>query len=643
MKYFTGLLLLAFTTGLFTTKTYGQLKEAPKEAYIASNIPDSLKQDANSVVRYSYDYEEVKGPGKVTIKHLSVVTILNEKGDDQAIVQFRYNRKFDTYSYVDIKAFDKNGKQIKKYHKSDMYDGARVSYETLADDDRILGLKHAITNYPETISIEYEENISSIVNLGTWVIQDNEQSVQSANYNISIIGTAGFRYFNKNTVIKPVKTSNGVFDNYAWSVSNLKAIKLEEGAKYWKVLPIVEFAQDKFSFYGNDGDFSNWKNFGKWYNDLNTGSTALSPDRVAWIKKVTDTIKSEKEKAKFLYKYMQESMRYVSIQLGIGGMKAFPASFVDQKKYGDCKALSNYMRALLQTIGINSYCVIINAGKNAEPANANFPFDSFNHVILCIPFKNDTTWLECTSNNTKFGELTGFTENRNGLAVTEDGGKLISTPRSKSTENQFISESHITLNPDGSAKAHVMVKSTGEYRMTYIQLEAEKTDEQKQYWLKSLEIKQPYSFDLTPGKDINGIKQDDLDLEYDKFCDIIAGDKQFYKPAAFVIWDGTVPVLEKRLSDYYWDYPRLKTCTTTIDLPEGYEVETLPGITNLKFTYGSFDISYVYNKDKNQVVGSAKFELTNQVIPAAKYNEMQQFMDNVARAQNKKLVIKKKA
>ncbi len=643
MKYFTGLLLLAFAAGLFTTKTYGQLKEAPKEAYIASNIPDSLKQDANSVVRYSYDYEEVKGPGKVTIKHLSVVTILNEKGDDQAIVQFRYNRKFDTYSYVDIKAFDKNGKQIKKYHKSDMYDGARVSYETLADDDRILGLKHAITNYPETISVEYEENISSIVNLGTWVIQDNEQSVQSANYSISIIGTAGFRYFNKNTVIKPVKTSNGVFDNYAWSVSNLKAIKLEEGAKYWKVLPIVEFAQDKFSFYGNDGDFSNWKNFGKWYNDLNTGSTSLSPDRVAWIKKVTDTIKSEKEKAKFLYKYMQESMRYVSIQLGIGGMKAFPASFVDQKKYGDCKALSNYMRALLQAIGINSYCVIINSGKNAEPANANFPFDSFNHVILCIPFKNDTTWLECTSNNTKFGELTGFTENRIGLAVTEDGGKLISTPRSKSTENQFISEAHITLNSDGSAKAHIKVKSTGEYRMIYIQMEAEKTDEQKQYWLKSLEIKQPYSFDLTPGKDIDGVKQDDLDLEYDKFCDIIAGDKQFYKPSAFALWDGTVPILDKRQSDYYWDFPRLKICTTTIDIPQGFEVETLPGATNLKFSYGSCDISYIYNKDKNQVVGSAKFELTNQVIPAAKYNEMQQFMDNVARAQNKKLVIKKKA
>ena len=54
-------------------------------------------------------------------------------------------------------------------------------------------------------------------------------------------------------------------------------------------------------------------------------------------------------------------------------------------------------------------------------------------------------------------------------------------------------------------------------------------------------------------------------------------------------------------------------------------------------------LELVYNKDKNQVISTAKFVLTNQVIPAAKYTEMQQYMDNVAKAQNKKLVIRKKA
>ena len=43
------------------------------------------------------------------------------------------------------------------------------------------------------------------------------------------------------------------------------------------------------------------------------------------------------------------------------------------------------------------------------------------------------------------------------------------------------------------------------------------------------------------------------------------------------------------------------------------------------------------------MISTAKFVLSNQVIPAAKYTEMQEYLDAVAKAQNKKLVIRKKA
>jgi len=86
-----------------------------------------------------------------------------------------------------------------------------------------------------------------------------------------------------------------------------------------------------------------------------------------------------------------------------------------------------------------------------------------------------------------------------------------------------------------------------------------------------------------------------------------------------------------------------KTCVTTIDLPPGFEIETLPINQSLKFTYGSYEVRYAYDAAKNQVTSMAKFNITNQVIPAAKYNEMQQYLDAVARAQNKKLVIRRKA
>ena len=72
-------------------------------------------------------------------------------------------------------------------------------------------------------------------------------------------------------------------------------------------------------------------------------------------------------------------------------------------------------------------------------------------------------------------------------------------------------------------------------------------------------------------------------------------------------------------------------------------METLPANQSLKFSYGNYEIKYMYDAAKNQVISTAKFNLTNQVIPAAKYTEMQQYMDASAKAQNKKLVIRRKA
>src|SRR6185312_6788967 len=284
----------------------------PKELYVASTIPDSLKQDANSVVRYSIDNVDVKGPGKMTMKHHILISILNEKGDEEAIIRYHYNKKYDTYSYIDIRVYDKDGKVIKKYHKSDMYDVAAASDEVLVGDDRLLVLRHTVASYPETIEVDYEENITSTIGLGYWEIQGDEQSVQEADYKISISSSAGFRYFNKNTAIKPEKTTNGAIDSYKWKISNLKAFKLEEGAMPWTVAPLVEFAQDKFEYYGNPGDINSWQNYGKWQAALNSDVSALSPERVAQVKAMTDTIKTDKDKAKFLYEYLQKNMRYVA-------------------------------------------------------------------------------------------------------------------------------------------------------------------------------------------------------------------------------------------------------------------------------------------------------------------------------------------
>lgn len=642
-KYVKGWLFIISVCLLSFTQAYGQDKDIPQSLYSAASIPDSLKEDANSVIRYSSDEVKIKGPGKAVITHHSLVTILNEKGDKEAVVVYPYNKKYDTYSFIDVRVYDESGKMIKKYHKSDMYDGAASNDETLVSDERFLGLKHSVSRYPESIEVSYEENLNSFIDFDPWVLQHGEQSLQNETYKVITGAGLGFRYKCQNISLVPTNGQEGEFEIYNWSVSNKKAFKIEEGAKEWRIVPRVEFAINKFNCYGYPGDISSWQSYGKWVYDLNKDVCTLNPQRVAEIKKMTDTIKTDRGKAKFLYEYLQKSMRYVSVDLGIGGFKPFDANFVDQKKYGDCKALANYMYALLKAVDIKSNWVVIRRGNNEYSASPDFPFNSFNHEILCVPFKTDTAWLDCTDTYQPFGTLDISTLNRNGLLITEDGGKLVNTPRSTPQENQLNSEVHIELQADGGAKAHVKILSTGGYRDMFIGIKAEKMDDQKEFLLRYFNIKQPSLFDFKTSPDKAEINELNMDLEYDKFCDVLAGDKQFYRPRVFDLWTFTAPVTEKRKSDYYFDHPLQKSCVTTIDVPAGFEVETLPANTSIKFTFGNYELDYVYNKEKNQVVSTAKFNLNNQVIPAAKYTEMQQYMDAVAKAQNKKLVIKKKA
>jgi hypothetical protein len=355
------------------------------------------------------------------------------------------------------------------------------------------------------------------------------------------------------------------------------------------------------------------------------------------------SLNSDKEKARFLYQYLQKSTRYVSIQLGIGGLKPFPATFVDDKKYGDCKALTNYMHTLLKCVNIPSYYALVRAGSNEEPANPKFTNDPFNHIILCIPFENDTTWLECTSTTSTFGKLGSFTENRNALLITDNGGILVNTPKSKAQDNTFESQARINLQSDGSAAVTVKIRLSGEYQDMFSELSHRKSEEQKELFINYLNIKQPDALHISyPLTNNDLIKEVELSLDYLKLNDIATGNKYFYKPNLLDLWQTTLPTLQVRQTDYFFDHPMLKKGTTVYILPNDVEVESLPPDVSLRFQYGNYLAKYTYDKERNEINAHVQFELSHHVIPASKYHEMQKFMDDISVSMKKKLVLRKK-
>src|SRR5690242_20312906 len=126
IKYFIAPTMLCLLVGV-----KGHSQNLPKEFYMASNISDSLKDDANSVVRYKSVDFDIEGPGKCVKKVHSVVTVLKEKGDQDAAIVLPYNRKFGAVSSFEMRVYDADGKLIKKYRKGDLYEHAAEQDETL--------------------------------------------------------------------------------------------------------------------------------------------------------------------------------------------------------------------------------------------------------------------------------------------------------------------------------------------------------------------------------------------------------------------------------------------------------------------------------------------------------------------------------
>jgi hypothetical protein len=606
----------------------------------ASTLDAKIMENAHSVKREEKIDFDVKDIDEAFLHVTQVFTVLDAEGED-ALYFIMRSDNFRKLTDAEIKVYDAKGKPVNKYKMKEL--NSRATGDGLVPDGKVYYFQVAAPSYPITVEYDYEMKFKGTLNYPDYRIEYPWQSVEHSSYTVKIPASLDLRYKPQGISIKPVITEKGPYRIYSWEVKNLDAIGYEEGSvSYESNFPAILISPNKFSMDGNDGDMSTWQNFGKWYASLSKGSINLSENTKSFIRDMVKNIPDRNEKIKKIYKYLQANFRYVSIQLGIGGYKTFDANFVDTKKYGDCKALTNYMQACLDAVGIVSYPALINAEYNKAPVDPAFPHNSFSHVILCVPDNKDTTWLECTSPVTDAGVLGSFTENRNALLVTPEGGVLVSTPKSKASENTFELSTKIKLNEDGSGESKSILKTSGEYKESLLlNVLDEQKDDQKKYLVSSLGFLQPDDFSFNSNRnDDSMITIFQLDIE--QIPSFTAGSKMFLNPRIYKLWNSKLPSLKGRTKSYYFSGPFIKKDTTIYLLPGNYTVENLPKPRDISFDYGIFKTKYWYNEKENTINSIAFLELTHNIIPPEKYEEVFKLFSNVTDEYNEKIVIKRK-
>jgi len=130
--------------------------------------------------------------------------------------------------------------------------------------------------------------------------------------------------------------------------------------------------------------FQSWAKMGAWYTELTQGRRDRSPELHNQVTLLTSSLAAPLPKMEALAKFLQSDIRYVAIELGIGGLQPHSARDVFAHRFGDCKDKATLLSAMLAEVGIDSYYVIINADRGAVDAASPPSINLFNHVILAI-------------------------------------------------------------------------------------------------------------------------------------------------------------------------------------------------------------------------------------------------------------------
>lgn len=606
--------------------------------YISDSVSSEVKKNAAVVKRFENIEFVVNKPDDATVEFHQVFTVLNEEGKSTLLFN-EYTSKYISLDDVEIKLYDAKGKQISRYKKKDLH--TQAVGEGLIEDGYVTFFESTTSTYPVTVEYKYKLQYTGTLNIPDYRISRHSEGVEQSQFTARIAESAGLRYRAKNIDLKPEITQEGKYAVYKWKVKNLPPYEYEDGAvSYEERYPSVKMALNRFSIYGYEGDMSSWKNFGAWISSLYKGLDELPQEKKTFFNNLVSSAKNDREKARIIYEYLQKNFRYVSIQLGIGGYKPFSAAFTEQKKYGDCKGLSNYMKAALNAVGVKSHLAIINAGYNDEPVIPEFPSNSFNHVILCIPQLKDSIWLECTSSTSDFAELGTFTENRYAMLITENGGVLVPTPSSNPNSNKLITKTIIEMADDGSGESRTEFRTSGYFRVLMDDVLKAKKDDQKETLVFGLYYKQPDEFEFNKVEKA-GIHTTTLAMVVEKIPEFTAGSKVFLSPRLYKLWPRKLPKAENRRLDFYFRQPFIETDTTIYKLPDGFVVDVMPATKELTSEYSHYISKTWYDENQKALINTVTLELKKHKIPAAKYAEVKKFFDDVMMNENQRIVIKK--
>ncbi len=651
-----GLAGLAFS--LFLILPAAQGADAPQWMHAVANAPlPAHDEKTNAILLYSEDVLSVQSNGKIKKVERRVYKILRPDGRQYGTVRADFD--------AEAKINNMHGwcipSQGKDYDVKEK-DAIETALLGVQNGELMSDLKTKLLTIPAAdpgniVGYEIEQELRPYVMQDFWAFQEVGVPVVEAHYSLQI--PAGWE-FKAVWLNHPEVAPSGGGGQWQWVVKDIKAIKPESGMPPWQGVGGFMVVSLFGSVSGRSNGFEDWNAMGKWESSLTNGRREGSPEMKKKTAELAAAAPTTLAKMRALAQFTQKEIRYVAIQLGIGGWQPHPAPEIFVHKYGDCKDKATLLSAMLGEIGVESYYLDINTERGTiTPATPATRW--FDHVVLAIRLQNDLNdpslhmiithpklgrllIFDPTDEFTPFGHLRGELQESYALLVTPDGGELLKLPKLPASMNGVVRTAKLALNSSGTLSGDIVEERNGDYgTQQRATLKSVAKDADRVKFIETLLSHSISTFQITKGS-FSNLNQLDQPFGY-QYSFVAqnyaktAGNLLLVRPR--IVGSNSSDLLEKKEPRAYpveFDGPEKNMDTIEITLPAGYEVDDLPPPINADYSFASYHSKSEVNG--NTLKYTRTFEVKELSVPLSKVEDLQKLYRIIAGDERNTAVLK---
>jgi predicted transglutaminase-like cysteine proteinase len=630
--------------------------DAPQwmHALVGATLP-AYDERTDAVLLYSEKNVTVLSVDKIRTRVREAYKILRPEGRLHGTlgVYFDPQRKITSLHGWCIPA---QGKDYEVKEKDAVDSSAAAGFE-LASDAKYRVLHIPAPDPGNIVGYEYEVEEQPFFLQDIWYFQQTDP-VRESRFSLQL--PPGWEYkasWLAYSEVKPAEAGNTA----QWVVSGVNGIRHEPDMPPWKSVA----GQMIVSFFPSEGtsrknELANWQSMGIWYQNLIRGQMDASEPIKQEVSALTAGKATPLQKMQAIAGFVQHDIRYVAIELGIGGWQPHAAPDVFSHRYGDCKDKATLMRTMLRETGVASYQVLINVERGAVTREGP-AHNGFNHEILAVKLPDDVQdpsliavlehprlgrilFFDPTDDLTPFGQIRGPLQANYGLLVTPEGGDLVGLPQQPSAMNSIQRVGKLTLDAAGTLKGEVEETRLGDralFERSRLRRETKEADRIKP--IENLLAGSLPSFHIVRASLVNLDHTDRpfafrYSFESDNYAKN-AGSLLLVRPR--VLGSKSWAVLETKEPRKFpleFDGPSRDTDSFDIALPPGYEVDELPPPADAEFSFGSY---HSKTEASGQVLHYTRsMEIKELSVPVSKMDELKKFYRMIAADERNTAVLK---